>query len=110
MPNTWLENSLLNRTRLSGFILLSLGIHFIVVVVNMVTPAQEEKIKGPPPIQVRYIEPEKPMAAKSGRIIDTPKPPKKTEKARTKELLAKFDSRAHSNANKKTSKTYQRQH
>ena len=104
----WLENSLLNRTRLSGFILLSLGIHFIVVVVNMVTPAQEEKIKGPPPIQVRYIEPEKPMAAKSGRIIDTPKPPKKTEKARTKELLAKFDSRAHSNANKKTSKTYQR--
>ena len=104
----WLENSLLNRTRLSGFILLSLGIHFIVVVVNMVTPAREEKIKGPPPIQVRYIEPEKPMAAKSGRIIDTPKPPKKTEKARTKELLAKFDSRAHSNANKKTSKTYQR--
>jgi len=74
----------------------------------MVTPAREEKIKGPPPIQVRYIEPEKPMAAKSGRIIDTPKPPKKTEKARTKELLAKFDSRAHSNANKKTSKTYQR--
>ena len=108
MPNTWLENSLLNRTRLSGFILLSLGIHFIVVVVNMVTPAREEKIKGPPPIQVRYIEPEKPMAAKSGRIIDTPKPPKKTEKARTKELLAKFDSRAHSNANQKTSKTYQR--
>ncbi len=104
----WLENSLLNRTRLSGFILLSLGIHFIVVVVNMVTPAREEKIKGPPPIQVRYIEPEKPMAAKSGRIIDTPKPPKKTEKARTKELLAKFDSRAHSNANQKTSKTYQR--
>ena len=44
----WLENSLLNRTRLSGFILLSLGIHFIVVVVNMVTPAREEKIKGPP--------------------------------------------------------------
>ena len=108
MPNMWLENSLLNRTRLSGFILLSLAIHFIVVVVHMMTPVREEKIKGPPPIQVRYIEPEKPMAAKSGRIIDTPKPPKKTEKARTKELLAKFDSRAHSNANKKTSKTYQR--
>ena len=108
MPNMWLENSLLNRTRLSGFILLSLSIHFIVVVVHMMTPVREEKIKGPPPIQVRYIEPEKPMANKSGRIVDTPEPPKKTEKARTKDLLAKFDSRAHSNTNKKTSKIYQR--
>jgi protein TonB len=108
MPNTWLENSLLNRTRLSGFILLSLAIHFIVVAVHSLTPVREEKITGPPPIQVRYIEPEKPMAAKSGRIVDTPEPPKKMEKARTKNLLAKFDSRAHSNTNKKTAKTYQR--
>ena len=76
MPNTWLENSLLNRTRLSGFILLSLAIHFIVVAVHSLTPVREEKITGPPPIQVRYIEPEKPMAAKSGRIVDTPEPPK----------------------------------
>jgi len=108
MPNLWLENSLLNRTRLSGFILLSLAIHFIVVIAHMVTPARQEKIKGPPPIQVKYIEPKKTMAAKSGRIIDTPKPPQKTEKARTKDLLAKFDSRAHSNTNKKPAKTYQR--
>ena len=83
MPNTWLENSLLNRTRLSGVILLSLAIHFIVVAVYSLTPVREEKIKGPPPIQVRYIEPEKPMANKSGRIVATPEPPKKTEKAMT---------------------------
>lgn len=87
---------------------MSLAIHFIVVVANLINPASEEKIKGPPPIRVKYIEPEKPKANKSGRIIDAPNPPKKIEKARTKDLLAKFDSRAHSNIIKKTAKTYQR--
>ncbi|MBC8287105.1 MAG: energy transducer TonB [Nitrospinae bacterium] len=98
----------MNRTRLSGFILVSLGIHLTTVIVHMALPTHEEKIKGPPPIQVKYIEPEKTKAAKTGQIIDTPTPPKKTEKARTKELLAKYDSRSHSNTAKKTAKTYQR--
>ena len=74
----------------------------------MAIPVSEEKIKGPPPIQVKYIELKKTKNAKAGKIIDTPTPPKKTEKARTKELLAKYDSRAHSNTENKTSKTYQR--
>lgn len=108
MSKPWVKNSLLNRTRLSGFILVSLGIHLTSVIVHMAIPVSEEKIKGPPPIQVKYIEPEKKKAAKTGKIIDTPTPPKKTEKARTKELLAKYDSRSHSNTEKKTSKTYQR--
>ena len=108
MPKPWQGNSLLNRTRLSGFILISLGIHITSVIVHMAIPAGEEKIKGPPPIRVKYIEPEKSLTKKSGRIIDTPTPPKKIEKARNKDLLAKFDSRAHSNTKKKTSKTYQR--
>jgi protein TonB len=108
MSKPWVKNSLLNRTRLSGFILVSLGIHLTSVIVHMAIPVSEEKIKGPPPIQVKYIEPEKTKAAKTGKIIDTPTPPKKTEKARTKELLAKYDSRSHSNTEKKTSKTYQR--
>jgi periplasmic protein TonB len=108
MPNPWQGKNLLTRTRLSGFILVSLAIHFIAVALHMMTPVRVEKIKGPPPIQVKYIEPEKPKAKNSGRIIDTPNPPKKTEKARTKDLLAKYNSRAHSNTSKKTSKTYQK--
>ena len=108
MSKLWVKNSLLNRTRLSGFILVSLGIHLTSVIVHMAIPVSEEKIKGPPPIQVKYIEPEKTKNAAAGKIIDTPTPPKKTEKARSRELLAKYDSRAHSNTKKKTSKTYQR--
>lgn len=107
MQNLWVGNSLLNRTRLSGFIILSLIIHFLVVIAHMAAPVREEKIKGPPPIQVKYIETKKPMSNKSGRIIDTPTPPQKIEKARTKDLLAKFDSRAHSDTEKKIAKTYQ---
>ncbi len=106
MSKLWLETSLLNRTRLSGFILLSLAIHFMLVVAHIATPVRQEKTKTVAPIQVRYIEPEKSLSAERGRIVDTPKPPQKIEKARTEKLLAKFDSRAHSN--KKTAKTYQR--
>ena len=108
MSKPWVKNSLLNRTRLSGFILVSLGIHLTSVIVHMAIPVSEEKIKGPPPIQVKYIEPEKTKNATAGKIIDTPIPPKKPEKARSRELLAKYDSRAHSSTKKKTSKTYQR--
>ena len=108
MPEPLIKNSLLNRTRLSGFILISLGIHLTTVIANMVIPVKEEKVKGPPPIQVKYIEPKKPMSDKSGRIVDTPTPPKKNESARTKDLLAKFDSRSHSDTEKKISKNYQR--
>jgi periplasmic protein TonB len=108
MPNSWLKKNLLTRTRLTGFVLLSLAIHFMLVAIHEMKPVSVEKEKGPPPIRVKYVEPEKPKAKDSGRIIDTPAPPKKVEKARTEDLLAKYDSRAHSNANKKTPKTYQR--
>lgn len=108
MPKTWQKNSLLNRTRLSGFILVSLGIHLTMVIAHMAMPVNEKKAKGPPPIRVKYVEPKKPEATKTGQIIDAPTPPKKKEKPRTKELLAKYDSRSHSNTGKKASKTYKR--
>ena len=108
MLNPWLKNSLLNRTRLSGFILLSLGIHLTMVIVHMTIPEKEENVKGPPPIRVKYIEPEKKKTPKTAQIIDTPTPPPKKEKARVKEFLAKYDSRSHSNTAKKPKKTYQR--
>jgi len=108
MPNPWLKKNLLNPTRLTGFILVSFAIHFIAVIIQMMNPVSAEIEKGPPPIQVKYVEPEKSKVSKSSRIIDTPIPPKKIEKPRIKELQAKYDSRAHSNTSTKTSKTYQR--
>jgi periplasmic protein TonB len=108
MPNPWLKNSLLNRTRLSGFVLLSLGIHLTMVILHMAVPVKEEKIKGPPPIQVKYIEPKKNKAEITGQVIDTQKPPKNKEKTGTKALFAKYDSRSHSKNVQKTKKKYQR--
>ncbi len=108
MPKPWQKRSLLHRTRLSGFILISLGIHITTVIAHMALPANKEKSKGPPPIRVKYIETKKPEAAIEGKIVDAPKPPKTSEKPRTKELLAKYDSRSHSNTGKKTSKKFQR--
>lgn len=107
MPNLCMENNLLNRTRLSGFIIVSLIIHFLLVMAHMMMPVHKEKVKGPPPIQVKYVPSEKKLLDKNGHIIDAPRPPKKTEKARTQDLLAKFDSRAHSNNDKRIPKKYQ---
>ncbi len=107
MPKLQLGNDYMNRTSLPGFILLSLGIHITSTIVHMAIPDGKEKTKETPPIRVKYIEPEKPLATKGGRIIDTPTPPKKIEKPKNRDLLAKFDSQAHSNTAKKTAKTYQ---
>jgi len=103
-----MENSLLNRTRLSGFILLSLGVHISFVIAHMLVPAQEKVVKGPPPIQVKYFETKKPLDSKPGKIVDTPKPPVKSEKPKREELLAKFDSRSHSNQKPTPKKIYKR--
>ena len=74
----------------------------------MLMPVQKKEIKGPPPIQVKYFESQKKMDAKPGKIVDAPKPPVKSEKAKRKELLAKYDSRSHSNKNKTPEKIYKR--
>ena len=74
----------------------------------MLTPAQEKVTKGPPPIQVKYIETKKPMHSKPGEIVDAPKPPAKKERPKRKELLAKFDRRSHSNKKATRGKVYKR--
>jgi len=106
--NNWFKNSLLNKTRLAGFLLLSVGLHISFVIAHMLVPVQEKVVKGPPPIQVKYFESKKPLDAKPGKIIDVPKPPAKSEKPKSKELLAKYDSRSHSNLKKTPEKIYKR--
>ncbi|MEE3253494.1 MAG: hypothetical protein VX227_04395, partial [Nitrospinota bacterium] len=104
----WFKNSLLDRTRLSGFLLLSLGLHISFVIAHMLIPVQEKVVKGPPPIQVKYVESKKEQDSKYGKIVDAPKPPLKKEKPDREELLAKFDNRSHSNQKKSPKKTYKR--
>ena len=104
----WFENSLLDRTRLSGFLLLSLGIHITFVIAHMLIPVKEKVVKGPPPIQVKYVESKKDQDLKYGKIVDAPKPPLKKEKPKSKELLAKFDNRSHSNKKTPPKKNYKR--
>jgi periplasmic protein TonB len=104
----WFENSLLNRTRLAGFLLLSLGLHISFVIAHMLMPVQKKEVKGPPPIQVKYFESKKKMDLKPGKTVDVPKPPVKPDKANRKELLAKYDSRFHSNKKKTSEKVYKR--
>jgi periplasmic protein TonB len=104
----WYENSLLNRTRLAGFLLLSLGLHISFVIAHMLMPVQNKEVKGPPPIQVKYFESKKKMDSKPEKIVDATKPLVKSEKANRKELLAKYDSRSHSNKKKTPEKIYKR--
>lgn len=104
----WFENSFLNRTRLAGFLLLSLGLHISFVIAHMLMPVQKKEIKGPPPIQVKYFESKKALDAKPGKIVDAPKPLTKSEKPKRKELLAKYDSRSHSNKKKTPKKIFRR--
>ncbi|GJL78538.1 MAG: hypothetical protein NPINA01_15270 [Nitrospinaceae bacterium] len=103
----WLENSLLNRTRLNRFIFYSFIIHIVVVLLHWLMPDQSA-IKNPNPINVKFVEPEKPKSElEKGTIIDAPKP-KKIEKPQSADLLASHDSRAHSNLKNTPEKEYRR--
>ena len=104
----WAKNNPLNKTRISRFILLSLGIHISLFIAHMLTPVQEKTVKGPPPIQVKYFETKNPMDSKVKKNVDTPKPPVKPEKPKRDELLAKFDRRSHSNQKITSKKIYKR--
>ena len=107
MERFWMENSLLNRTRLDRFILFSFIIHLILLLFYLLMP-NPSIVKGPKPIHVKFVEPEKLKSEKEkGTIIDAPKP-NKIEKPKSSELLARQDSRAHSNVKKSPDKKYRR--
>ncbi|MEE9258852.1 MAG: TonB family protein [Nitrospinaceae bacterium] len=100
--------SLLDQTRLDKFILASFILHLLVIISQGLLPARVSTQENPPPIKVRYIDSKNSDAElDKGSIVDAPKP-RKIEKPRTSELLAKHDSRAHSNKKKKTTKKYKR--
>ncbi|MFQ5451198.1 MAG: TonB family protein [Nitrospinaceae bacterium] len=103
----WIDTSLLDRTRLNRFILISILIHLVVFIIQGVLPMKRLLAK-PPPIHVKFIEPQKAKSKLNpGTIIDAPKP-KKIEKPSSAELLASYNSRAHSNLKKSRDKVYRR--
>ena len=104
----WFKNSLLDRTRLSGFLLLSFGLHITLFITHSLLPKQEEIINGPPPIQVKYVQANNKKDLMHGKIVDAFKAPLKNEKPKKEKLLAKFDSRSHSNKKKLQKKIYKR--
>ena len=103
----WVESSLLNRTRLNRFIFYSFIIHLVIVLLHLLTPNRAD-VKAPPPIQVKFLDSEKPLSnEEQGTIINAPEP-KKIEKPKTSELLSGKDSKAHSKAIKPPAKEYRR--
>ena len=104
----WFKNSLLERTRLSGFLLLSFGLHITLFITHSLLPNQAEIINGPPPIQVKYVQANNEKDLMHGKIVDTLKAPLKNEKPKREELLAKFDSRSHHDKKKSPKKIYKR--
>jgi len=51
----WLENSLLNGTRLNRFILYSLIIHLVLLLLHWLMP-NPSIVKAPKPIHVKFVE------------------------------------------------------
>ena len=103
----WLENSLLNRTRLTRFLFYSFIVHLVLLLLYWLMPNRSAN-KSPDPIQVKFVEPEKPKSElEKGTIIDAPKP-KTIEKPQSSDLLASHDSRAHSNIKESPDKQYRR--
>ncbi len=106
----WSQGGLLKQTKLGNFILVAFVIHVLVIAFQFLAPAKSKGPSAPPPIQVKYIETQKPDSfEKKGTIVDAPKP-KKVEKklAKPSELLASADSRAHANKKPPVQKKYRR--
>ncbi len=76
--------------KIRNFLILSMGIHLFLAYSIQNLKGDKKKPETTVPIRIKFIELEE------GQIFDTPKP-KKIEKPKTKSILAKYDSRAHSN-------------
>jgi protein TonB len=104
----WEKSHLLTKTRLNRFLMISLLLHFIVVVAQGLWPTSVGKEKVFKPIQVRFMAPKtSDTLLDEGRIIDAPVP-EKIEEPRTKDLLSSFNSRAHSNKKVAAYKEYRK--
>lgn len=92
--------------RLKWFVLISLGLHIVVMVAQGLMPDEKRTATRLPAVKVKYLAPEKKTPPqKVPTFVDAPKP-RKVETPKTSELIARYDSRAHSNRNTKKSLRY----
>ncbi len=82
---------------LKRFVFVSLCLHITVMVAQGLMPDEKKTETKLPAVKVKYLPPEKkPSPEKIPTFVDAPKP-RKVETPRSSELIARFDSRAHSN-------------
>jgi protein TonB len=95
------------------FILISTGLHIglwliFPIIVLLLGPCDHEiKETKLPPVKVKYMPPEKKvLSEKVPTFVDTPKP-NKIEAPKTSEMIARYDSQAHSNRSPRKHLRYQ---
>ncbi len=93
--------------RLKWFVLISLGLHITVMVAQGLMPDEKRTTKKFPAVKVKYLPPEeKAPPQKVPTFADVPKP-RKLETPESSELIARYDSRAHSNRSTNKGLRYQ---
>lgn len=98
---------ILEAPPLKWFVLVSVCLHITVMVAQGLMP-DEKKIETKfPAVKVKYLPPEKKTPPqKVPTLADIPKP-RTIEAPKSSELIARYDSRAHSNRNTKKNPRYQ---
>jgi len=90
--------------RLKWFVLISLGLHIAVMVAQGLMPDEKRTVTKLPAVKVKYLPPEK-KTPPPPKLAEIPKPPT-VEKPNSSELMASYDSRAHSNRTTKKKSSY----
>ena len=88
--------------QLKWFVLISMGLHIIAMVTYNWMPDEKRIETKHPAVKVKYLPPEKKPTQK---LVDIAKP-KKIEKPDSSELIASYDSRAHSKRKAKKDSRY----
>ena len=88
---------------LKRFVLVSLCLHILVMVSQGLMPDDKKTETKFPAVKVKYLPPEEKTSPPT--FVDAPKP-RKVETPKTSELIARYDSRAHSNRKTKKDPRY----
>ena len=89
---------------LRRFVFVSLCLHILVMVSQGLMPDDKKTETKFPAVKVKYLPPEKKTSPPT--FVDAPKP-RKVETPKTSELIARYDSQAHSNRKTKKNPRYQ---
>jgi len=98
---------ILEAPRLRMFVMISVFLHVTVMVAQGLMPDEMKTEKKFPPVKVSYLPPEKKTPPqKPPTFVDAPKP-RTIETPKSSEMIARYDSRVHSNQKPKKRLVYQ---